>query len=121
MNALIENLQTVGVSREVKIAVLSCFGDIALAIGGSYEPYLDTSMLVLGQAGEVSPNPVSYSDVLDVSFEFSNLNIIKLDYDSVDYVAQLRETIIEAEVGIVTGLKGSGKGESWLSRISSLR
>ncbi|KAF9516651.1 hypothetical protein BS47DRAFT_619973 [Hydnum rufescens UP504] len=100
MNALIENLQAVGVSREVKIAVLSCFGDIALAIGGSYEPYLETSMLVLGQAGEVSPNP--------------------LDYDSVDYVAQLRETIIEAEVGIVTGLKGSGKGRLILQYVPSI-
>lgn len=60
MNALLENLQTPGVSRDVKIAVLGCFGDIALAIGGSFEPYLETSMMVLGQAGEVSPNPVSW-------------------------------------------------------------
>jgi importin subunit beta-1 len=113
MNALIENLQAVGVSREVKIAVLSCFGDIALAIGGSYEPYLETSMLVLGQAGEVSPNPVSLlcSYCLRPSIEPCNPDGMKLDYDSVDYVAQLRETIIEAEVGIVTGLKGSGKGK----------
>lgn len=58
MNVLIENLQSDVLNRNVKISVLSCFGDIALAIGGEFEPYFDTAMDVLLQAGRVQPNPV---------------------------------------------------------------
>lgn len=107
MNALLENLQNPNVSREVKVAVLGCFGDIAMAIGPNFEPYLQTTMLVLQQAGEVVPNAVS-------NFMISKQGLLtnvfhQLDYDSVDYVSQLRESIIEADVGIVTGLKAGGK------------
>lgn len=64
MNALLENLQNPNVSREVKVAVLGCFGDIAMAIGPSFDPYLSTTVLVLQQAGEVVPNAVSlFSDI----------------------------------------------------------
>ncbi|KAJ2914887.1 hypothetical protein MD484_g5519, partial [Candolleomyces efflorescens] len=85
MTVLLENLQSDLVGRNVKITILSTFGDIALAIGPAFEPYLATTMNVLQQAGAVEPNP--------------------LDYDLVDYVAQLREGILEAYTGIVTGLK----------------
>ncbi|KAG7087450.1 hypothetical protein E1B28_013416 [Marasmius oreades] len=89
MTVLLENLQSEVLNRNVKIVVLSCFGDIALAIGPGFEPYLDMTMTVLRQAGAVEPNP--------------------LDYDLVDYVAQLREGILEAYTGIVTGFKKSEK------------
>ncbi|KAG6332567.1 hypothetical protein ID866_6517 [Astraeus odoratus] len=89
MNALLENLQSEVLNRNVKISVLSCFGDIALAIGVAFEPYLETTMGVLRQAGAVQPNP--------------------LDFDLVDYVAQLREGILEAYTGIVTGFKTTDK------------
>ncbi|KAF9074647.1 armadillo-type protein [Rhodocollybia butyracea] len=87
MTVLLENLQSEVLNRNVKIVILSCFGDIALAIGVDFEPYLETTMNVLRQAGAVQPNP--------------------LDYDLVDYVAQLREGILEAYTGIVTGLKNT--------------
>lgn len=59
MTVLLENLQSEVLNRNVKISILSCFGDIALAIGPSFEPYLETTMGVLRQAGAVEPNPVS--------------------------------------------------------------
>jgi len=58
MTVLLENLQSDVLNRNVKISILSCFGDIALAIGPSFEPYLETTMGVLRQAGAVEPNPV---------------------------------------------------------------
>ncbi|KAF8658436.1 hypothetical protein AX16_001987 [Volvariella volvacea WC 439] len=89
MTVLLENLQSEILNRNVKISILSCFGDIALAIGPAFEPYLITTMSVLTQAGSVEPNP--------------------LDYDLLDYVSQLREGILEAYTGIVTGLKKTEK------------
>jgi importin subunit beta-1 len=59
MNVLIENLQSEVLNRNVKISVLTCFGDIALAIGPAFEPYLEMASTVLAQAGRVQPNPVS--------------------------------------------------------------
>ncbi|KAF5391964.1 hypothetical protein D9757_003286 [Collybiopsis confluens] len=100
MTVLLENLQSEVLNRNVKIVILSCFGDIALAIGPQFEPYLDTTMVVLRQAGAVQPNP--------------------LDYDLVDYVSQLREGILEAYTGIVTGLKSTPKVELLVSHASSI-
>jgi importin subunit beta-1 len=59
MTVLLENLASDVLNRNVKISVLSCFGDIALAIGPAFEPYLETTMQVLRQAGAIEPNPVS--------------------------------------------------------------
>ncbi|KAJ7036724.1 armadillo-type protein [Mycena alexandri] len=85
MTVLLENLQSEVLNRNVKISILSGFGDIAIAIGPSFEPFLDTTMSVLRQAGVLQPNP--------------------LDYDLMDYVNQLREGILEAYTGLVSGFK----------------
>ncbi|CAK5271145.1 unnamed protein product [Mycena citricolor] len=89
MTVLLENLQSDVLNRNVKITILSGFGDIAIAIGAEFEPYLDTTMNVLRQAGGMQPNP--------------------LDYDLMDYVGQLREGILEAYTGLVSGFKGTEK------------
>lgn len=47
MTYLIQNLQSDILHRDVKPNILSCFGDIALAIGCRYEAYLVVSMTVL--------------------------------------------------------------------------
>ena len=58
MTVLLENLQSEVLNRNVKITILATFGDVALAIGPAFEPYLQTTMNVLHQAGSVEPNPV---------------------------------------------------------------
>ncbi|TDL26856.1 ARM repeat-containing protein [Rickenella mellea] len=100
MTVLLENLQSETLNRNVKIPILSCFGDIALAIGPAFEPYMDTTMNVLRQAGAVTPNP--------------------MDYELVDYVTQLREGILEAYTGIVTGLKNTDKVALLLPHVPSI-
>ena len=59
MSVLLENLQSEVLNRTVKITILACFGDIALAIGPAFEPYLSSTMAVLRQAGALQPNPVA--------------------------------------------------------------
>ncbi|KAF8638413.1 hypothetical protein AX17_002220 [Amanita inopinata Kibby_2008] len=100
MTVLLENLQSEVLNRNVKISILSCFGDIALAIGIAFEPFLETTMSVLRQAGGVEPNP--------------------LDYDLVEYVGQLREGILEAYTGIVTGLKKTEKVNLLLPHVQAV-
>ena len=55
---LLENLQSDALNQNVKVSILSCFGDIALGIGPSFD-YLETMLGVLRQSGAVEPNPVS--------------------------------------------------------------
>jgi len=65
MNVLLENLQGNVLNRNVKISILSCFGDIRLAIRPAFDPYLNTTMDVFRRAGAVQSNPVGY--YMDIS------------------------------------------------------
>ncbi|KIY69243.1 ARM repeat-containing protein [Cylindrobasidium torrendii FP15055 ss-10] len=94
MTVLLENLSSNILNRNVKITILACFGDIALAIGPAFEPFLETTMTVLQQAGSVEFNPV--------------------DYEMAEYVASLREGILEAYTGVVTGFKNTPKAPALL-------
>lgn len=90
MNALFANLQSPQLNRSVKPPILSCFGDIAMAIGAAFEKYLTMSMSVLQQASLITaPDPV--------------------DYDMVEYINSLREGIAEAYVGIASGLRAGDR------------
>jgi importin subunit beta-1 len=85
MNALVESLKDSTIHRSVKPPVLSCFGDIAMAIGAAFEPYLEFSVMLLMQA--------------------SSTKVPDDDDDLIEYFNLLRESILEAYVGIVQGLR----------------
>mmetsp|Transcript_10321 Transcript_10321/g.23477 ORF Transcript_10321/g.23477 Transcript_10321/m.23477 type:complete len:673 (+) Transcript_10321:3-2021(+) len=85
MNALVDDLKDSTIHRSVKPPVLSCFGDIAMAIGAAYKPYLEFSVLMLMQASATTVPPE--------------------DDDLVEYLNMLRESILEAYVGIIQGLR----------------
>ncbi len=87
VKVLFENLSSPTLNRNVKPPILSCFGDIAIAIGGAFEPYLSGTMTVLAQAASVQTGPAGE------------------DYEMLDYINSLREGIAEAYVGIVSGLR----------------
>ncbi|PUU83694.1 armadillo-type protein [Tuber borchii] len=90
MNHLLNNLQSNTLSQQFKPAILQCFGDVAQAIGGHFETYLQVVMGVLQQAASISPTPDS-------------------NYEMVEYVISLREGIMDAYDGIIIALKSGDK------------
>ncbi|XP_065202089.1 importin subunit beta-1 isoform X2 [Planococcus citri] len=86
MTLLLSNLSNDSVHRSVKPHILSVFGDIALAIGPAYEKYLDVVLNMLVQA--------------------SQIQVDRNDFDMVEYLNELRESILDAYTGIIQGLKG---------------
>ncbi|GFH57808.1 hypothetical protein CTEN210_14284 [Chaetoceros tenuissimus] len=89
MTALVESLQNQNLHRSVKPPVLSCFGDIALAVAEGFEPYLQVSMMMLMQASQTTmPDD---------------------DEEIIDFINQLREGVLEAFTGIIQGLKDGGR------------
>jgi len=96
INLLFLNLQSKDLERSVKPPILSAFGDIALAIGGQFERYLEVVMRIIKQASDMVIS-TNYSTIDDVDF--------------LDYMNSLREAIFEAYTGIVQGLRTDRKGD----------
>mmetsp|Transcript_2074 Transcript_2074/g.2938 ORF Transcript_2074/g.2938 Transcript_2074/m.2938 type:complete len:868 (-) Transcript_2074:237-2840(-) len=89
MQALLLMLQNQDLHRSVKPPVLACIGDIAVAIGGEFGKYMNVSMAMLTQAAQTrAPED---------------------DEDLIEYVNTLREGILEAYTGIVSGLVDGDK------------
>lgn len=84
VRCLLEDLQNPTLNRQVKPSVLSCFGDIALAVGGNFVKYLQPTLQMLEQAARTKVSPD--------------------DDELVEYMLVLREGILEAYIGIVQGL-----------------
>jgi importin subunit beta-1 len=88
---LLVNLQNPNLNRNVKPPILSCFGDVALAVGGKFEKYMRVTMSMLVQASGTTVDPENP--------------------DLVDYLNQLREGIFEAYTGVLQGLRADGKAD----------
>eukprot|EP00124_Ichthyophonus_hoferi_P004340 Ihof_evm1s466 gene=Ihof_evmTU1s466 len=86
MEVLIGCVMDLTVDRQVKVVVLSALGDIASGVGPQFVDYLEFAIPMLKAAAET--------------------NIEAVDYDSEEYILQLRENILEGYSGIVCGLKG---------------
>ena len=84
MDALVDSLKDADLDRGVKPQVLSCFGEIAMALNGAFEPYLQHSLMLLMQAA-----------AMDVPLD---------DDEMIDYMNELRESVLDAYTGIITGM-----------------
>ncbi|GLJ17238.1 hypothetical protein SUGI_0298820 [Cryptomeria japonica] len=93
MTQLLKDLSSNQLHRSVKPPIFSCFGDIALAIGGHFEKYLMYAMPMLQGAAELSAQSVGADD------------------EMIEYTNQLRNGILEAYSGIFQGFKNSPKAE----------
>jgi len=100
VSLLLQDLQNPMLNRNVKPPILSCFGDIALAIGGAFVKYLPVVMNMLQQASATT---------VDTN-----------DYDLVDYLNQLREAIFEAYTGIVQGLRSDDTADSFIPFVNNV-
>eukprot|EP00742_Colponemidia_sp_Colp-10_P001256 GILJ01001353.1.p1 GENE.GILJ01001353.1~~GILJ01001353.1.p1 ORF type:complete len:858 (-),score=174.57 GILJ01001353.1:567-3140(-) len=87
MHILHANLGNDKLSRAVKPLILTCFGDIAMAIGVEFEKYLSFACNMCVQAAAIIPPPEQMND------------------DVIDYLNQLRESIFDAYTGMIHGLK----------------
>lgn len=86
MAVFIDTLQKNDVRREIKPVILSCIGDIASSINVGFSRYLPVVMEVLNEASTLRVDH-------EASLEF------------LDYVFSLRESIVDAYVGIVAGFR----------------
>jgi len=99
MQLLMENLRVPELNRNVKPAIVSCVGDIALSIGGAFEKYLQIVVNMLQIAGQVAA-PSSGG-----SHGHGGGGGSDDDPDMVDWVNTLRENICQCYTGIIQGLK----------------
>jgi importin subunit beta-1 len=87
MTILLQNLHSPQLSKNIKPPIIAVFGDIALAIQGEFEKYLQYVGIVLKQASEAQVDDKVRSD------------------EMIEYLNMLRESIFEAYIGILQGLK----------------
>jgi importin subunit beta-1 len=83
-SVLVECLKDGSVHRDIKPVMLSSFGDMALAIGAGFEPYLQVASLLLMQASQA---PIQLGDD-----------------DLVDFINRLRVSVLDSYMGIIGGL-----------------
>jgi importin subunit beta-1 len=84
MTLLGQNLSDISVRRELRPAILSCFGDIAATIGVNFQTYLDF--------------------VMNICIQASNIEINDTTLETYEYVLNIKEGVVDCYVGIVSGM-----------------
>ena len=79
MHGLGQAIQDPELDRSVKPQILSCIGDVAMALGPDFLPYFDHSYFILDGAAKMAATNMSE----------------EMDLDEVDYINDLREGVLE--------------------------
>eukprot|EP00442_Polarella_glacialis_P058757 CAMPEP_0115060620 /NCGR_PEP_ID=MMETSP0227-20121206/7562_1 /TAXON_ID=89957 /ORGANISM="Polarella glacialis, Strain CCMP 1383" /LENGTH=861 /DNA_ID=CAMNT_0002445849 /DNA_START=451 /DNA_END=3032 /DNA_ORIENTATION=- len=92
LQILYSNLQNPAVDRKIKAAIMTCFGDMALAITGEFEKYLApvAQMLIEASSTRLADGPAN-------------------NEEWIEYLNSLREGVLDAYTGIIHGLRESNK------------
>jgi importin subunit beta-1 len=90
---LLQNLSKPELDKSIKPVIITCFGDIAVAIGPLFSKYFEVVMSMLKQAGDT----VSHTNIAEADDQD----------DIIDYLNSLRESIFEAYTGIFQSLCAS--------------
>ena len=94
MVGLIDILRSPVIHRQVKPNAITTIGELALAVGSGFTPYLQTTMDILSQAGATA------ASANDVSM--------------IEFVWTMREAIVDAFIGIMNGLRPTDRELSFL-------
>lgn len=100
MSVLLQNLQNPQIDRSVKPQIISCLADIAFAVGGYFARYLEYVMVMLVQAS-------------GFSFEV-------MDFENLEYLNLLRESILEAYTAILQTLGEDRKAQLFIPYLEKL-
>jgi len=100
MTVLTECLRSSVVSRYVKPPVICCIGDVALAISGAFEPYMEITSMLLMQA--------------------SSQQADHHDSEMVVFVNELRVSVFEAYTGLLVGLDDGSKLNLFVPNVQSV-
>lgn len=92
---LLDALRSPTLDRGVKPTIITCFGEIAMSVKGHFEVFLKQVMECMKLAAESSVAMTVAAD----------------DYDTMDWLLHLRESVLEAYIGIVSGLRDENKQE----------
>jgi importin subunit beta-1 len=84
VGALTDCLKDASAHRDTTPIVFSCFGDVAMAIGVNFEPYLPVATMLLMQASQAPTQPD--------------------DVELTDFINRLRLSVLDAYSGIIMGL-----------------
>jgi importin subunit beta-1 len=100
VGALTDCLKDGSAHRDTKPVVFSCFGDVAMAIGASFEPYLQVASMLLMQASQAQ---------------------MQLDDDElVDFINRLRLSVLDAYTGIIMGLADGHALQFFVPNVSNV-
>ena len=99
MKVLLQHLSSSSIERSVKPHIISCLGDIALAVGAYFVRYLPFVFRILIPASKLL-------------FPKAEAN-----YDDLDYLDALRESILESWTGILQGLSADNEQDQFLAPI----
>ncbi|CAN3499296.1 importin subunit beta-1 [Diutina catenulata] len=80
MTTLAQNLSAQDTRRDLRPAILSCFGDVATSVGSHYRPFLEFTMKYCQEAAGVEDDG---------------------SIDSFEYVASVREAVLDCYAGVV--------------------
>jgi len=103
LEILHNHLLNPNVDKKIKSAIMTCFGDIAMGISGSFEKYLPIVMRLLQEASNTK-----ITDVQTPNEEW------------IEYLNNLHEGVLEAYSGIIHGLKEAGKLQLFKGHVNQL-